>query len=175
MQASRRGVGGQGVCIGSEPNRTDLRGKRITAVIPVKDDQAAHRKAKGSRGVRPPNFDTEVYKRQRLAVLLENPPVAVLDRPDGTLNIQPLSLPLLRPAYHATIGVIVTRQSTTVMTLILDRRCDGSRFLSEGPRIIETISEMRLSGIIAGGGEESDDHSEILRMGERRPVGSHRR
>ncbi len=31
-------------------------------VIPEKSDQLAHRKAKGSRGGRPPRFDAETYR-----------------------------------------------------------------------------------------------------------------
>jgi transposase len=51
----------------SRANRAHLRGRRIRAVIPVKDDQAAHRRRKGSAGGRPPDFDAEFYK-QRHAV-----------------------------------------------------------------------------------------------------------
>jgi transposase len=51
----------------SAGNRAYLRRRGITATIPVKADQHAHRKAKGSAGGRPPVFDREVYK-QRHAV-----------------------------------------------------------------------------------------------------------
>jgi transposase len=51
----------------SKANRRLLRGRGIKATIPVKDDQAAHRRKRGSRGGRPPKFDSEVYK-QRHAV-----------------------------------------------------------------------------------------------------------
>ena len=51
----------------SAGNRALLRCRGIRATIPVKDDQAAHRQAKGSQGGRPPAFDREVYK-QRHAV-----------------------------------------------------------------------------------------------------------
>jgi len=44
-----------------------LRGRGIRARIPVKDDQAAHRRRKGANGGRPPSFDRELYK-QRHAV-----------------------------------------------------------------------------------------------------------
>jgi transposase len=44
-----------------------LRGRGICAVIPEKDDQAAHRRARGRRGGRPPAFDAALYK-QRHAV-----------------------------------------------------------------------------------------------------------
>src|ERR1700692_3012454 len=40
----------------SAANRKHLRERKITAVIPVKDDQAAHRHNKGQAGGRPPNF-----------------------------------------------------------------------------------------------------------------------
>lgn len=46
----------------SRANRSYLRGRRITATIPVKDDQKTHRQAKGSAGGRPPAFDAEAYK-----------------------------------------------------------------------------------------------------------------
>ena len=51
----------------SKGNRAVLRRRGIKATIPVKIDQAAHRKARGSCGGRPPAFDTTVYK-QRHAV-----------------------------------------------------------------------------------------------------------
>lgn len=51
----------------SKANRAYLRRRGITATIPVKDDQAAHRRKKGSRGGRPPAFDPQAYQ-QRHAV-----------------------------------------------------------------------------------------------------------
>jgi transposase len=51
----------------SHGNRAYLRCRGIRATIPVKDDQRAHRKAKGSAGGRPPAFDPEAY-RQRHSV-----------------------------------------------------------------------------------------------------------
>jgi transposase len=51
----------------SKANRSYLRRRRIKATIPVKDDQAAHRRKRGSKGGRPPAFDTDTYK-QRHAV-----------------------------------------------------------------------------------------------------------
>ncbi len=46
----------------SRANRAYLRGRGIKAVIPVKEDQKAHRRKRGSAGGRPPDFDTECYK-----------------------------------------------------------------------------------------------------------------
>ena len=46
----------------SRANRVWLRAHHIRATIPVKADQAAHRKARGPRGGRPPAFDAAVYK-----------------------------------------------------------------------------------------------------------------
>jgi transposase len=43
-------------------NRALLRRRGIGAVIPEKDDQAAHRRAKGHKGGRPPAFDRAAYK-----------------------------------------------------------------------------------------------------------------
>jgi transposase len=43
-------------------NRALLRRRGIRATIPEKDDQAAHRRAKGRRGGRPPTFDRAAYK-----------------------------------------------------------------------------------------------------------------
>lgn len=51
----------------SRGNRAHLRARGIKACIPSKADQDAHRKAKGSKGGRPPTFDPLVY-RQRHAV-----------------------------------------------------------------------------------------------------------
>jgi transposase len=51
----------------SRVNRAYLRRRGITACIPSKVDQDAHRRAKGSAGGRPPAFDPEVYQ-QRHAV-----------------------------------------------------------------------------------------------------------
>ncbi len=42
--------------------RTALRKRGIRAVIPQRRDQIAHRRAKGSRGGRPPAFDPQTYK-----------------------------------------------------------------------------------------------------------------
>jgi transposase len=46
----------------SRANRTYLRRRGIRAVIPNKIDQLAHRRAKGSRGGRPPVFDPAAYR-----------------------------------------------------------------------------------------------------------------
>jgi transposase len=51
----------------SRANRAYLRRRGIKACIPSKTDQDAHRRAKGSRGGRPPTFDPILY-RQRHAV-----------------------------------------------------------------------------------------------------------
>jgi transposase len=52
---------------GSKANRSYRRRRHIRATIPVKDDQAAHRHQRGSKGGRPPVFDAHTYK-QRHAV-----------------------------------------------------------------------------------------------------------
>ena len=46
----------------SQANRAWLRAHHIRATILVKADQAAHRKARGPRGGRPPAFDAAAYK-----------------------------------------------------------------------------------------------------------------
>jgi transposase len=46
----------------SRANRALLRRRGIRAVIPEKDDQAAHRLARGRAGGRPPAFDRAAYK-----------------------------------------------------------------------------------------------------------------
>jgi transposase len=43
-------------------NRALLRCRGIAATIPEKDDQAAHRRARGSQGGRPPTFDAVAYR-----------------------------------------------------------------------------------------------------------------
>jgi hypothetical protein len=48
-------------------NRDYLRRRGIKATIPIKTDQAANRRKKGSKGGRPPTFDPDIYK-QRHAV-----------------------------------------------------------------------------------------------------------
>ena len=48
----------------SRANRAWLRRRGIACTIPVKADQAAHRRAKGSAGGRPPAFDPQIYKRR---------------------------------------------------------------------------------------------------------------
>ncbi len=51
----------------SKANRGYLRRRGIRATIPIKTDQAAHRRNRGSAGGRPPAFDAQLYK-QRHAV-----------------------------------------------------------------------------------------------------------
>jgi transposase len=51
----------------SRANREHLRRRGITATIPIKVDQAANRRKKGSKGGRPPTFDPDIYQ-QRHAV-----------------------------------------------------------------------------------------------------------
>jgi transposase len=51
----------------SRANRGYLRRRHIPATIPVKADQQAHRRKKGTAGGRPPAFDADLYK-QRHAV-----------------------------------------------------------------------------------------------------------
>ncbi len=50
----------------SRANRALLRSRGITAVIAEPDDQARHRKRKGSHGGRPPAFDTDAYKQRNV-------------------------------------------------------------------------------------------------------------
>ncbi len=47
----------------SKAIRDHLRRRGIKATIPIKADQAANRRKKGSRGGRPPAFDRERYKQ----------------------------------------------------------------------------------------------------------------
>ncbi|MEU7774137.1 IS5 family transposase [Micromonospora taraxaci] len=76
IKVSRLGVGRPRTCpdlvladkaYTSRGNRAYLRKRGIKACIPSKTDQDAHRKAKGSRGGRPPKFDRDLY-RMRHAV-----------------------------------------------------------------------------------------------------------
>ena len=51
----------------SRANRVLLRTRKVAATIPQQADRIRYRKAKGSKGGRPPAFDSEIYK-QRHAV-----------------------------------------------------------------------------------------------------------
>ncbi|MEV0003096.1 IS5 family transposase [Micromonospora sp. NPDC050980] len=71
IKVSRLGVGRPRTCpdlvladkaYTSRGNRAYLRKRGIKACIPSKTDQDAHRKAKGSRGGRPPKFDRDLYR-----------------------------------------------------------------------------------------------------------------
>ena len=73
IRISRRGLGRPrtrpGAAMGdkaysSAANRVYLRKRGITAVIPVKEDQKKHRRARGSAGGRPPAFDAGRYKER---------------------------------------------------------------------------------------------------------------
>ena len=44
--------------------RQALRRRKIAHTIPERSDQVAHRKAKGSKGGRPPGFDPGLYKKR---------------------------------------------------------------------------------------------------------------
>lgn len=46
--------------------RSALRRRGIRVVIPQKSDQIAHRRAKGSSGGRPPDFDAVTYRERNL-------------------------------------------------------------------------------------------------------------
>jgi hypothetical protein len=59
----------------SAANRSYLRRRGIQAVIPVKEDQNNHRRARGRRGGRPPAFDPGQY-RQRNTVEMVFPQLA---------------------------------------------------------------------------------------------------
>jgi transposase len=48
----------------SRANRRHLRRRGIRAVIPVKKDQAANRRRRGSAGGRPPSFDLDRYRER---------------------------------------------------------------------------------------------------------------
>ncbi|MFE9657409.1 IS5 family transposase [Micromonospora sp. NPDC006431] len=71
IRVSRLGVGRPRTCpdlvladkaYTSRGNRRYLRSRGIKACIPRKKDQDAHRKAKGSKGGRPPAFDPQLYQ-----------------------------------------------------------------------------------------------------------------
>jgi len=50
----------------SRATRAYLRRRGITAVIPEPSDQVAHRQRRGSRGGRPPTFDSADYKHRNV-------------------------------------------------------------------------------------------------------------
>jgi transposase len=47
-------------------HRSVLRSRGIKTVIPERSDQIRHRQRRGSRGGRPPAFDTETYRRRNV-------------------------------------------------------------------------------------------------------------
>lgn len=49
-----------------DPTRRELRRRGLPHTIPERADQVARRAAKGSRGGRPPAFDTELYRRRNV-------------------------------------------------------------------------------------------------------------
>lgn len=51
----------------SRANRSYLRQRGIAATIPEKDDQAANRRKRGSKGGRPPAFDAARYRQRNTA------------------------------------------------------------------------------------------------------------
>ena len=51
---------------GAPAHRRTLAARRITTVIPERDDQIANRKRRGQRGGRPPNFDPVTYRRRNV-------------------------------------------------------------------------------------------------------------
>jgi transposase len=71
VRIARRGAGAPrtrpGAALGdkaysSAANRAYLRRRGIKAIIPVKEDQKQHRRARGRRGGRPPAFDATRYR-----------------------------------------------------------------------------------------------------------------
>lgn len=54
--------------------RQVLRRRRARLVCPERDDQIAHRATQGSAGGRPPDFDTETYKRRNVVERCFNRP-----------------------------------------------------------------------------------------------------
>lgn len=50
----------------SKAIRADLRRRGIGHTIPERADQQANRRRRGSRGGRPPAFDTQLYKRRNV-------------------------------------------------------------------------------------------------------------
>lgn len=64
MASSRPGRALADKAYSSAANRAYLRRRGIAAVIPVKEDQKKHRRARGRAGGRPPAFDAARYKER---------------------------------------------------------------------------------------------------------------
>lgn len=82
---------------GSRANRRSLRARRIPHTIPERDDVLAGRARRGSRGGRPPIFDTERYKDRNQ-----------IERAFGRLKrfrAVATRYDKLRARYHATVTI----------------------------------------------------------------------
>jgi len=69
----------------SAANRAYLRRRHIQAVIPVKEDQKDHRRARGRRGGRPPAFDATRYRDRNTVERCFNPKFPPVIRASGRL------------------------------------------------------------------------------------------
>jgi hypothetical protein len=68
----------------SAANRAYLRKRGIKAVIPVKDDQKKHRRARG----RPPAFDAGRYKERKAVERCTSGGWTLTVHPDGTSQVR---------------------------------------------------------------------------------------
>ncbi len=91
----------------SAGNRAWLRQHRIKAVIPVKEDQKAHRRNRGRSGSRPPAFDAGWYKKrntvERCFSRLFRAVAARYDKREciyqGTIDVASISIWLRDPSH----------------------------------------------------------------------------
>lgn len=90
--------------------RRALRRKRITAVIPQRSDQIAHRLTRGSAGGRPPTFDAETYRRRN-----------VVERAFGRLKQwRAVATRYDKHARNYRAGIVLAG----IITLLRDQLCD---------------------------------------------------
>jgi hypothetical protein len=93
---------------GSKANRRSLRARGIPHTIPERADVRASRARKGSRGGRPPNFDTTRYKNRKSGRTGVQSAQAVPGRRDSVRQVE---IPLRGNGHHCLDRDLAPRQT----------------------------------------------------------------